>query len=176
MAVTAAGETVHLVLPGRGGPLCGSSTPTEPLVDLVGRRVCVSCARRLPKRVQLHLATAGRPSAEEKAPVHVRRARLVVERARTDLEGIRLDSVLDDTVGHHVLADDGGQLLTFGGPTVSQVPMTVGLFIGSQMPGASEHVPPTSASAAVLRPSAPGRFPADRGPLLSRQQPSRRRA
>lgn len=145
-AVGAAGSTAHLLNAARA-PLCGRRP--RGLAD-VGQgsalRVCARCVRRLPELTRMHLATLGRPTVDELAPVREHEARAVAAACAAQLEKIREDAVWDGSVSapvHLVQAvgearERGGpRSLTAAGHTAASVPMTLGLLIGALMPGGS---------------------------------------
>lgn len=144
-AAARGGTTVHLLVGGM--PACGRRPRRLQSVDQDGMPalpICVPCTRTLPDVTRMHLATLGRPTVAELAAVHEHAVRTIAARAAAELQWIREDAVLDGSVSERVhLAEaveepreDRPEALTYGGHTVAQTPMTLGLLIGVLIPGA----------------------------------------
>lgn len=136
---SSSGSTVHVLAGPR--PSCGMRPPRLQVVDPddgpPARRVCTSCARQLPDVVRMHLSGLGRPTPAELAAVREAEVLTAATLCRDVLEHHRTEAVLDGSVSERVVFDgDPPAPHDYNGQRADGVPLTVGLMIGSLMPGA----------------------------------------
>lgn len=141
LASSPSGSTVHL-LADDGRPACGRRPRGLAEHDLEASeppalRVCTSCARTLPDVTRMHLTALGRPSVSELAAVREAEVLRASTALRDLLEHHRTEAVLEGSVSERVVFDGNPPSAhDYNGFRGSEVPLTLGLMIGSLIPGA----------------------------------------